>query len=532
MPIAMMTLDEMTQSVIRPVIIDIVDQIRLITKLPKNTPLIFPGDIGISKQPGSAVEDIGREAKFSSTEHVFIEAEWEHDMPSINTTAIAHLEHLPLFNDTKLNFVIKPIYSTVNFRLNLTYKTNSKTNALRWRDDVRVNVSNMRDMNVHDVSYHYLIPYPILDLIKHIHSLREKQAGYGDSLSNYVQRSAPGSLTVITDAVGKNKRLAVKETQTRILGLFDFEGQPEKPQRGDHEQWTITIGYKFSLEVPTSIIALYPLSVHNQLIDYKYIESINLQPNLSGINKVGSKSVFSFNEIETQVLLQKEIDEDKPILYPPDDYFKPINWPFKAAEILTMLTLISPNDKRFLLDLNDIDPLEIEPSILKYIKEQEYSFCTKPYSSIFLFSLFEDGQLISGNNISLNQKLELSLTVDGEIRRCYHVRFSIITDISILDNIVFERLKCYPEILAFWLSSVFGEAITKHDYYNELLLVIKNEECIKELLLMKLLYIARKINEGYDPYTNLPYNRNRGYQSVMKTVQTSWIIAFRKENTG
>ena len=62
----------------------------------------------------------------------------------------------PIFKDTKLGVYLTPVYSKTNVTINFKYRTPSKTEAMRWRDDMRNKLSQMRDMKVDVVADYYL----------------------------------------------------------------------------------------------------------------------------------------------------------------------------------------------------------------------------------------------------------------------------------------------------------------------------------------------------------------------------------------
>jgi len=61
-----MAIPETEQTIIRPIIIDMVKQISEITKIDNNIKILFPGDIGKMHQSGSTIDSDSREPLLST----------------------------------------------------------------------------------------------------------------------------------------------------------------------------------------------------------------------------------------------------------------------------------------------------------------------------------------------------------------------------------------------------------------------------------------------------------------------------------
>ena len=101
MPKIYTTLSNIQQSVIRPVIYSVIEQVKAITKIKKNALVLFPGDSGVNSTPGSTMdEDKNREAMFSATNIIEIEVQYDHDEEDITSTDAYGRHTYPIFKDT------------------------------------------------------------------------------------------------------------------------------------------------------------------------------------------------------------------------------------------------------------------------------------------------------------------------------------------------------------------------------------------------------------------------------------------------
>jgi hypothetical protein len=252
MPNVSVTVPEIDQSVSRPVIFAIIEEVKNTTKIPDELSIFYPGDIQKLSNPGSMVGDRSeRFARFASERRIMVEVEEDYDKEAVGTTVVSKEGNLPVFDDPKLGIIIRPIYTTSQVTINFVYRATSKNEVLRWRDDVRMNISRLRLIYLHSLTYHYPLPGEYLEVLKDVHDKREAVKGYGQTFEEYVTSMATNRMTLIGDLTNNTNRLVISETQSRVQGIFDFDTVPEKPQRDDESgYWTISFAYKFSYERP------------------------------------------------------------------------------------------------------------------------------------------------------------------------------------------------------------------------------------------------------------------------------------------
>lgn len=459
---------ETKQSALRPAVLDVVRQLIEITKIPPDTSILYPDDINKTHQPGSALsEDSTNRTLFPSNDKVQIDVEEDYDPSSILSTAIVRSEHTPIFSDEDIGVYVKPIYSKTNVVITFRYKASSRTAVERWRNDIRMRTSASRDINLHQVTYHYLIPSEIIAIIKEIHRLRENIAGYGDSFEKYFLDKSTTRLTELTNLAGAVVEPAISETQMRIVGIFDFEYAPEKIENNeDSEGWLGAFSYKFSFDKPIACHIRYPAMIHNQPLSTKFRpseESYNIDDHLQSF----SISTNAFNYFEAQLQAEKYVNFKSSVTLPWFDEFQPQSVPTGTVSIFSALCQVSKEDKRTLLDLNDLDKISIDSDILEFIKNVEWPYLTRPFKSILNVSLYRSMSLARYDSISIDSNLVVKASTDLDLRTSHRVRFSIIADLSLLDQSVFDRLRNYPNALVKVISAV-NESLRNNPGFKDL----------------------------------------------------------------
>lgn len=512
MPNISIELPEVQQAVVRPSIIAVVDQIKEITGIPKDVMILFPGDIEKNYQPGSAISDKGEDrTQFMNNNLVEIEVDEDFYKESLMTTAITRPEHLPIFIDDNLDIFVKPIYITSTVTITFKYRTTSKTVADRWRNDIRMRLSSMRDINLHNISYHYLIPPTVVTILGELHRLRENVAPYGETFEQYLVDHSSTRITDVATLNGGRSGLAITETQSRIIGYFDFDTQPDKFQKDDNNGTVInTFTYKFNYEKPVECNIKYPIMVHNQVLQKRFIPQ-RPADNMANHNFSYSLSLRNLNYFESQLQLDKAININSSIKIPAFDDFVLNTRPHHTAPVFSALCQITDTDKRTLLNLRELGDIVLDKDILDYIQVIDKQFITKLLASFINISFYRNGNLVEETAITVDNNLNVLATSDLDIRNVHHVVFSIFCDSDWLNDNVIARLKNYPKAFVKLLISM-SEKLRNNPTFIDL---------------YKRNNITQSEIEYFVKNPSMRFNDTINNIS-MKTVMLSSVVAYRK----
>ena len=93
---------------------------------------------------------------------------------------------------------------------------------------------------------------------------------------------------------------AFRRVLARVNGRFDISPIPDKPTFDESGGvWECTLSYKITYDRPTGCNVRYPIQVHQQFLDDKYILPVNVQPNMNDREKKLSQSQHAFSMFET-----------------------------------------------------------------------------------------------------------------------------------------------------------------------------------------------------------------------------------------
>ena len=445
MPKIVLTVPETNESVTRPVVFSVTRQLLELTGLSTDTNILYPGDLEKAKQPGSELTQTAGINTMPFTNRIFVEVDENFETDRILSTAIYRPENLFVFRDDRIETSIKPVYSSADITINFKYRAVDKTSAMRWRDDIRTRVSMMEGMRVelHTLPYHYLIPPEFLVILKELHRMRESIAGYDEAYEQYFQNNLTKNASVFTTLAGTQGAWGVSEKQIRVVGYFDFEGAPEQGSKEDDgDTWTISFAYKFKYDKPIACIMMYPLMIHNQLVSSKFRPSLPVD-DPDKHSRDFSLSASNFAAFESGRNLPNQMPG---VSIPSFDEFIPSSVPFSTMRVFTALTNIDTSNPRFLLSLKDLGKDNIiHPAILKFmVGEVPYMF--KFGLSIFLINIYR-GIYIVNDILDIDTDLKITSKIDLPLRQYYHIRLSLITDLTLLSKEALIRLRNNGEAL-------------------------------------------------------------------------------------
>jgi hypothetical protein len=467
MPNLSVTLPESGQSVTRPVIFEIIKQVEEITKIDVSSKVFFPGETQRMQTPGTSIDSTNeRFAIFNTDRITFVEVEEDYDKEALATTAITRQEHIPIFHDQSLRVKVTPIYAKTLVTINFTYRCPSKTEAERWRADMRIRISQMRDINLHDITYHYPIPLEYLLILKMIYDKRESVEAYGQSFQEYVYSMSNQRLKLISDLVGKDTRIVVPETQTRIVGMFDFDGLPNKIERDENNGvYTIAFSYKFEYEKPIGCNMKYPVMIHNQLLPANMIEFTNDAYDLDKVNKSFPLSLYAMNSFETDTVMNGAVNTNYVLRLPDYDDFRLNQFHAGTGSVFIALCEVD-QDKKTLCNLRELGDVALDEDILKFIQDSEYPYLSKLYQSILHVDLYRNEFLTDIRTLTVNSQLDISAVQPLDFRNQHRIRFSIVCDLTLLSKSAIDRLKLYPKAFVKIIAAI-NELLKNHpDFVN------------------------------------------------------------------
>lgn len=569
-----LTLEDTNRTILNNAYFKIINDIVEATKIPHSAVVAVHKDIDYTLTDNKTNETGVEKKNLPSTaslRRIQASITEEYNEDELTTTAVHQVSAYPIFQDTDVDVFVFPIYVKSDIVIEFNYFTPSKTEANRIRDDIRIRLSQTRNIGIHDIEYDILLPDIVEEFIADVHTLKNRLVP--QNLEDYFREHSTKRMHLITDMANKeNAKIAIFEKQVRILGLFDFSSMPEKVDvDNENSTYKVSFSYKLSFDVPRAIGIRYPVMICNKLLPAKYIQFIE-------DNKVNSmeeqkrnlsytQSLHALSHFEAHRQLENRIDINYPINIPAFDDFN-LRQAHKGYVILTsFLTEVNETDKRTLLNLKEIDPFYIPDNLLNYIKNGEYRHMKVPYMSFLYFGIHQEGSLFDAY-CDMDSTLTIRSVNELSLMKPVRVTLSIITDITMMDKRALERLLNNEEILLLFIRewiNVFDNFKTEisrtfstvndvmrmfiyfinyyrnkdnDDLLRKLLSVIKEHDYLFGLLNDVLTnmfpdlynYINQRELVNFTNNTHGTYYNYHDTEGVMKTVMSTHVISLRMDN--
>jgi hypothetical protein len=442
MPMIKLPVPETTESVTRPVMLDVVRQLMVLTGISKKTNIVYFGDMERSKQLNSAIGESEKDDPntFAANDKITIEISENYYSDLVVNDAVERPENLLVFQDAPLSITVKPIYKQMDANISFKYRTKNENEAIQWRDYIKSRITQKSELYLHNVSYAFGIPEECIFILKELHRLRENVAGFDEDFETYFAKHRTPKMTMLTNLNGTAKMWAVPETQTRIQGWFDWGEAPEKATRdGDGGTYTVSFNYIFRYARPSEVYMMYPIVVHNQMLDKKF-RDVKLEDH-NDLETVASMNSRLFRSFEGALWSDKQV-QDFGFSVPSYDEFWPAMTARNTRRLLTLLFTLDQMNPRLFMNIGTVKNRQFHPDILAYIRaEREY--LAKPAMSAINIGLYKNEFLIDHDPVPFT--IDADLNVVGKLsinwRVQHHLRISLFTDWQSLRGGALQRLQ-------------------------------------------------------------------------------------------
>ena len=470
MPKILISHDGVRETVTRPIVFNISRQLVEWTGL-EQMRILFAGDTEMAVQPGSTIDQDVSFNHTSSEPLWKVKIKEEHRREMLLATAVHQSEHPDYFLDAALGVSLRPVYSPVLLTFDFEFRTADVNSARRWLDEFRTRVSAGRDVSrTHIINYSYMIPKEVFPLIKHIHELREAQAGYGEDYETYLDKCFTKNVTETVKLSGDEPRYTITEQQGRVTGQFAFEELPDDAEKkGETSAYTLGFSYKIYFDSPISTAVDYPVLVHNQLINQEWIY---FQPK-DDAQAYASRMQHSLNALsafEVDKLAKPTVKSG--IRLPEFHEFYPASAPRATLQVLSALVGIeNPEDNpdnRKIMNFNEIDEnWEFRPEFINHLK-YDYKYLHKYGESLVNITVYDNHMPLHHSMFTVDSELNVILNFEPDLRKTYYVRLSLLTDPTELSPAAVDRARENAEGLII-IGVVLCPNLVKHGLLPKIL---------------------------------------------------------------
>lgn len=448
MPKIYMPIEAVTGTVRRPIVYDVARTIMEWTGI-GDIRIIFPDSAEEAYQPGSSIDNQGpNKINLASQGMILIRVREKYVEERMLSAAVLQMDNEAVFVDRETGLYLVPAYAQTEMDLEIEYRAEDPHRARRWRDEIHQRVATNRAGLVHNVSYNFLVPIEYNNLVRHIHALRENQAGYGETFDEYIDKCFVKDVSETVTINGAEPRWTVAQTQTRVLGHFDFTTPEEAQKAGEGTSATTSFVYKLQYATPVGMAADYPLLVHNQLIDDKWVVITEPDPAVEyNVHQAKTTNAIRYFEIYNRTPRTVESG----MRFPPYHEFMPKTVPTSTLQIASVLLGINPNDgtssNRNLLNLAELDEdVCYAERFLAFLRKEHCYLNTYGLSFVHV-SVYNGNMPIHSSRYSVDKDLNVWLNEEPNLRDTYYIRIALVTDPFVLTDRTRNRMRDHGEEL-------------------------------------------------------------------------------------
>lgn len=448
MPIVTVPLKDVEQTITRPVIQQIIEQVRVNTGLKDSMKIFYPGDTGIMQSQGSSItSDNNNKAVFEASEILFVEVTEVPDEEELGINPMTRKDVPPIFLDGDVGFMLRPTTQRYNYTVNFIYQSKSKTSVTRWRTSMLTKLQQDARQWLLSFQYGMTIPDEYKDLITNIHKNREEVDPYGETLGDYLKRYCSDQTTIIGNQAGEEKELVFTKKDTRVVGQFDFGAIPDEPSYDQGQGlWSISFPFKFNWQKPAEIAANYPIAVHNAMLPDRFVipKSTHYANAGENFNTVRDGFVADMERFEMNTVMDVSARVGGHLRLP---YFDDHSFPpsiTSYSPVFSALCGLDPDDPTRIIDLaNDLDDWRLDPIILDYLLSERDKI-VRPYESVFYLN-YHNWNFRNNSDIWMDGSIMRSRN-PLSLRDSHRVVFDICTSFSRMPFRVIDKLRANPKV--------------------------------------------------------------------------------------
>lgn len=431
MPAVVKPIAETTQAITRPVVMGVVELLKQYTGIKKEVEVqVFTGSNAAST-PGSLQSDPnGNNVRFDGHEKVKVDYTEEFEDTDALTATTNWRDNVPVFLDQPLQIFLRPVYVKAKVDLRVEYRCKNEAAAMRWLSEIRTYVSMERAELPMELEYTYQIPNAYMVILAHLHDLRESTAGYGETFVEWLRDKFDDRVTVEKTNGEKGHQFSVQERQGGVLGWFDFTMVPQAERNDTNGTWTASFGFTFIYDKPISMMLNYPVVVHNRVVSSKYRKNPTpytlTEASLMNI----SRRAYQALPFTRPKAFQHPIGG---IVIPSYDDWNPTTFNKHTTSVFTTLVIVESEDPYQIANLHDLGDWEINPILLEWIQANRKSVF-KPQMSPIVIEVYTGNNRWTHEALYLDESLNLRTSTPLDERRVHHLRFAMVSDLSLLSE--------------------------------------------------------------------------------------------------
>ncbi len=424
MPQVVFDIENSFATITRYVVKGVMEQLMFLTGI-SNAEIIYNEPLGYGKNAAANSDPNAPALKLDAKDYFIVTYNERFDEQTIDPLSNV-IEHVAIYQHSKLGINLRPITNKANIEFNLVYRSKSYNTLAVWLSRFQRNKIVREPHNYHDILYNYTIPEVIGAYLYDVYHLMMNVEPYtGLTLKEYMKTHYCEGLMSRSNLSKTKNALAINVNSKYNLGRFT--SLPDEIS-SDKDKLTHEISFNYTLtyDKVVELLLEYQIFIHNQRVDTIY-DNYFVRENYPKKTDEGRRTFTGLiHEVTARPEWYKVDVQD--IFLEPIDKFLPT---FPAVLTSTMLMApmqVDGNSLTLVENINNLPnpkfPNWIKPKMLEFHEE-----VTKTYGFPFMLTLYavDDKQKISV--IEMDATGLITTTSDMDLRKRYYLRLSLLLDL-------------------------------------------------------------------------------------------------------
>lgn len=423
MPNLLIPIKPTYESVTRYAAHNVVERMMQMTGISSETGVRYASADGGYYQHNSTINQTDEPNRLGHSSRIQVVVTEEYDPDQIINGPVRETEERLIFTDTALDIYLKPVYSATECVIAVDYRCSSRAEADAWRNAIKSRLADNRQFHMHELDFHYPVPRESLVILKHLHTLRENVAGYGDTFGAYLKSHMTDRATSLTTLGGTEAILVIREKEIGVQGWFEFTEPQEADKQSDSPAWTCTFTYRFRYQKPVQVHMVYPLVVHQQVIDAEFYSTESAYDLTTRLRQPG-RWLNAAKRLGT-AFMSKPQPSIGGVRIPEWDVWLPEQLPPSTTTLVTALTGLQ--DPQIMGNLLDLGEWVWHPLMEAFLRS-EAPYLHKHGESIMYVHGFTGAYPMEGAALRVDDDLTVYSPTPLDLRQQYHLRVALVMD--------------------------------------------------------------------------------------------------------
>lgn len=470
MPGLVYPVPELEESIVRPVLFQVLGALNETLNFDPKTKILFKGE-GLqipnrnqtTSGRGSYLPELGQGNKLE------VELEETYMEDAILSQAVDNRSLKPLLKDKKGGWVVRDIHAQAECRLSLVYRTSDRTEADKFRSHVYTRLSRGFTQTITNCNIEFPINESLLATLMEIWKNRVELTSslYPDKpkqpFLEYLEECKKHNFNIKTTLTGKHKTLVFRRTIGNVAITLDTK-EIAKPTEPDQQGvYRVSLSVYYHYDKPINYFIKYPIFTYNKILNPKYFD-VNLDRNK--VDKIPTEHSSCFLSMWDSYLNGRNTSlRGYPGVYIPgcDDWVGEITTDPSSVMVIQWLLAVDLNDPHLIYDLKTLanDGLEVNPKLLNYFSKFRTEFFT-PTKLPLYFAFFGGIHELTGTDFYIDENLCIRSIKGLDPEVIYHLQFKMQLNLDLLPDDVIEEMANEDSLIIDVCRAIDSKTVEDH----------------------------------------------------------------------